>query len=119
MADILNRWRINNPTPAFVGAAPEGQEPPYCVFTEQTSMQQRAMPKLVCWTQTAVSFTAVGNTSMESGQLADYADFLFNQQSFSTVADMVQTMRTPYFMDTPSLTGSRAWVTNIDYSIKY
>ncbi len=56
---------------------------------------------------------------MESGQLADYADFLFNQQSFSTVADMVQTMRTTYFMDTPSLTGSRAWVTNIDYSIKY
>lgn len=119
MADILNRWRNNNATPVFVGAAPEGQLPPYVVLSEQTTMQQRATQNVVCWNQTSVSFTAVASTSAESGQLADYADFLYNQKSFSSVADMTQTMRSVYFSDTPSLTGSRVWVTSVDYTIKH
>lgn len=119
MKDILTRWRLNSPTVAFVGAAPEGQQPPYVVFAEQTSMQQKAMPNVVLWTQTSVSFTAVGTTSTEASDLGDLADLVFNQKAFGPVADMVSTMRTTYFMDTPSLTGNRAWVTNIDYAIKH
>lgn len=119
MKDILTRWRLNSPTVAFVGAAPEGQQPPYVVFAEQASTLQKAMPNVVLWTQTSVSFTAVGTTSTEASDLGDLADLVFNQKAFGPVADMVSTMRTTYFMDTPSLTGNRAWVTNIDYAIKH
>lgn len=119
IADIASRWASNYPTPSYVGAVPEGVLPPYVVFTARDGRQERSSGNTINWRSTSVNFTAVADTSVESSNLADYAESLFNLKSFASVADMALTNRTSYYTDTPTLTGNRAWVTNIDFQIKH
>jgi len=119
LGEIANRWSNSHPTPIFVGAVPEGTPPPHLALTENTTSQVRASSNVISWNQTAVTITAVASTSVEAGELADYMEMLFNGVSFGSVADMVMTMRSVSYMDTPTLTGNRGWVAMLDFSIKY
>jgi hypothetical protein len=119
LGEIANRWSNSHPTPIFVGAVPEGTPPPHLALTENTTSQVRASGNVISWNQTAVTITAVASTSVEAGELGDYMEMLFNGVSFGSVADMVMTMRSVSYMDTPTLTGNRGWVAMLDFSIKY
>jgi len=119
IADIANRWTVNHPTPCFVGAAPEGTLLPYVVFMVRDTRQERSAKNTVNWNVSITGFTAVASTSVEADSLADYAESLFNLQSFASVADMALVYRTTFYTDSPTLTSNRAWVTTIDFSIKH
>lgn len=119
LGEIANRWSNSHPVPIFVGAVPEGTPPPHLALTENTTSQVRSSSNVINWNQTSVTITAVANTSVDAGELGDYMEQLFNGVSFGSVADMVMTMRTVNYTDTPTLTGNRGWVAMLDFSIRH
>lgn len=119
LADIVNRWKQNYPVAVWAGAAPEGTAPPYVVFTYASGSERRVSPRMVAWQEAVVSFTASGSTSVEAQQYAEDARTLFDMQSFGTVVDMVVTNRSLYYTDSPTLTGNRGWVAQLDFAIRH
>ena len=119
LGEIAQRWTLSYPVPIFVGAVPEGTAPPHVAVTEGMTTLERSISNVTCWRQTLVTLTAVAGTSVECGNLADYMELLYDRKSFGTIADMVMTMRSVVYMDTPTLTGNRGWVATLDFTIRY
>lgn len=119
MGDIVTRWQSNSPIPAWAGAAPEGTEPPYAVFTEAGGSEERTSSNVVAWEQDVVTLTVTASTSTDASIAKAFARELFNMKSFGEVADMVVTNRNTFYSDTPTLTGSRGWVMQIDFQVKH
>lgn len=117
--DIVTRWSVNSPIPAYAGAAPEGTAPPFVVFTYVSGSEERCSPNTVAWQNAVVSFIVSELTSVEADTAAEYARQLFNMKSFGEVADMVVTNRGLFFTDTPTLTGNRGWVAQLDFQVKH
>lgn len=119
MRDIYNRWATNHPTPAWVGAAPEGTAPPYVVFAYQSGSEVRGCGRVVMYQEGLVSFLTSALTSTEANDLKKYAYALYNLQAFGSVMDMALTNQTSFYSDVPTLTGNRGWVAQIDFAIKH
>jgi hypothetical protein len=64
-----------------------------------------------------MSISAATSTDAEIAK--EFARSLFNMKSFGDVADMVVTNRNTFYSDTPTLTGNRGWVTQIDFQVKH
>lgn len=117
--DVVTRWSLNSAIPAFAGAAPEGTLPPFAVFNYVSGTEERCSRNTVAWQNAVVSLSVSALTSVDADQAAELARQLFNMQSFGEVADMVMTNRGLYYTDTPTLTGNRGWVAQLDFMIKH
>lgn len=119
MGDIVSRWVSNSPIPAWSGAAPEGTNPPYAVFSQSGGSEERTSSNVVAWQSDVVTLSISASTSTDAEIAKDFARDLFNMKSFGDVADMVVTNRNTFYSDTPTLTGNRGWVTQIDFQVKH
>lgn len=119
MGDIVTRWNANSPIPSWSGAAPEGTQPPYAVFTVSGGSEVRCSSNSVAWQNDIVTLSVSALTSTDAEIARDFARDLFNMKSFGDVADMVITNRNTFYSDTPTLTGNRGWVTQIDFQVRH
>lgn len=119
LGDIVNRWSANSAIPYFLGAAPEKTLPPFVVFNYVSGTEERCARNTVAWQNAVVNFSVSATTSVDADQAADLARQLYNMQSFGEVADMVLASRQLTYTDTPTLTGSRGWVAQIDFALKH
>ena len=119
LADITNRWNLNHPVKATLGAAPEGTAPPYVVFNFLGGGERRLAPNTRAFQTGTVSFIGATSTSVDAQTLGEFARDLFDMQSFGSVVDMDMSSRQLYYTDKPTLTSNRGWITQLDFAIKY
>jgi hypothetical protein len=119
LGDIVTRWNTNSPIPAIAGAASEGTEPPFVVFVYVSGSEERCAPNTVAWQNSLISFIVSETSSVLAESATEFARQLFNMKSFGEVADMIVTNRGLFYTDTPTLTGNRGWVAQLDFQVKH
>ena len=119
ISDIANRWSMFSATPYYVGAVSEGVLPPYVVFVIKETRPRISAPNTVNYRKSVITFSAVANNSVDATDLADISDLLYNMKSFQGICSMIETTRSTYYTENPTLTGNRAWVSSLTYTVMH